>query len=134
MDVFQVQSSLFNFISRDDAAMLLIRYGADVNACDLHSCGLDNLSIASRRRSPRLAEMLLKAGHYLSVTEHCGTYNRGDTTANWLFRMSKQPLRLVDACRIKIRTLHKNTSLFHYVDSLPLPKSLKRFLMMEGDC
>ncbi|KAJ0181839.1 hypothetical protein K1T71_002561 [Dendrolimus kikuchii] len=120
-------------LQKDDAAILLIRYGADVNACDLHSCGLDNLSIASRRRSRNLARMLLKAGHYLSVFDQCASHHKRDTNASWLFHISKQPLSLTDICRIKIRTINKNTILFHYIESLPLPKSLKRFLMMEGE-
>ncbi|RVE42749.1 hypothetical protein evm_012610 [Chilo suppressalis] len=56
-------------LHKDCAAVLLIRHGADVNVCDLQSCGLDNLSIAGRRRSPDLARLLIKAGHCLPMLE-----------------------------------------------------------------
>lgn len=111
--------------------MLLIRHGADVNACDLHSCGLDNLSIASRRRSTHLANLLLKAGHHISqpdanCTPKCGT-------SMWLYNVCRQPRSLLDICRIRIRKLCGNRPLYCYVNYLPLPKSLKRFLMLEDE-
>lgn len=118
---------------RDHAAVLLIRYGADVNTCDLHSCGLDNMSIASRRRSCNLASMLLKAGHYVSVPDPNATVPKPGSTASWLYNACKQPLALSDLCRIKIRSIRQGIVLFRFISSLPLPKSLKGFLMMEDE-
>uniref|UniRef100_A0A2A4K1M0 SOCS box domain-containing protein n=1 Tax=Heliothis virescens TaxID=7102 RepID=A0A2A4K1M0_HELVI len=120
-------------LHKDHAAVLLIRYGADVNTCDLHSCGLDNLSIASRRRSCSLASMLLKAGHYVTVPDQGATVPKPGCTAYWLYHACKQPLSLSDLCRIKIRRVCSSSgvTLFRSIASLPLPKSLKRYLMME---
>ncbi|KAJ8729440.1 hypothetical protein PYW08_001021 [Mythimna loreyi] len=122
-------------LHKDHAAILLIRYGADVNTCDLHSCGLDNLSIASRRRSCSLASMLLKAGHYVSVTNQGASVPKPGCTAHWLHHACKQPLSLSDLCRIKIRCISASTgkTLYRFVASLPLPKSLKGYLMMEDE-
>ncbi|XP_049869319.1 ankyrin-3 [Pectinophora gossypiella] len=120
-------------LHNDAAAMLLIRYGADVNSCDLHSCGLDNLSIASRRSTCNLASMLLKAGHYVAIPEPNSPIPKPGTTMNWLHYVSKQPLSLSDLCRIKIRFIGRNMILSRYIQSLPLPKSLKRYLMMEDE-
>lgn len=113
--------------------MLQIRYGANVNACDLHSCGLDNLSIASRRRSNSLARMLLKAGHHVAFPEPSTLVPKAGTAAHWLYYASRGPLSLSDYCRIRIRSLSKKKILFQYISSLPLPTTLKRFLMMEDE-
>lgn len=118
---------------RDHAALLLIRYGADVNACDLRSCGLDNLTIASRRRSSDLACILIKAGHYLPIPEKDAIVPKPGSTALWLYCACREPLSLADLCRIKIRYMCKNMILFTFITCLPLPKSLKRFLMMEDE-
>jgi hypothetical protein len=117
---------------RDNAALLLIRHGADVNICDLLSCGLDNLSIASRRRTSDLARILIKAGHYLPPLEP-GSVPKPDSTMHWLYCVCKEPLSLSDLCRIKIRYMCKCRILISYIWSLPLPKSLKKFLMMEDE-
>lgn len=119
---------------RDYAAVFLIRYGADVNACDLHSCGLDNLSIASRRESYHLASMLIKAGHYINNAESGDAIPKSGSTANWLLNACKEPLSLSDLCRIRIRRRCHNANLVTYISRLPLPKTLKRFLMMEDEC
>ncbi|XP_045771523.1 CARD- and ANK-domain containing inflammasome adapter protein-like [Maniola jurtina] len=119
-------------LQKDLAAVLLIRHGCDVNACDLHSCGLDNLSIASRRRSIRLASLLLKAGHHIPIPDQNSIPQEG-TTKHWLYHICKQPPSLFDMCRIKLRQFCKKRPLFSYVDSLPLPKSLKSFLMLEDE-
>ncbi|KPI93808.1 Ankyrin-2 [Papilio xuthus] len=122
-------------LQKDFAAVLLIRYGAGVNACDLHSCGLDNLSIASRRKSYRLASMLIKAGHHMTAPESGSVNNpKSGNTAKWVLNACKEPLCLSDICRIKIRRLCRNSNLRAFVSGLPLPKSLKRFLMMEDEC
>ncbi|CAG5022018.1 unnamed protein product [Parnassius apollo] len=120
-------------LQKDYAAVALIRYGADVNACDLHSCGLDNLSIASRRESHHLASMLIKAGHYISIQDPSDVPPTFRSTANWLLKACKEPLSLSDLCRIKIRRTC-NANLVAYISRLPLPKSLKRFLMMDDEC
>lgn len=120
-------------LHKDHAAVMLIRYGADVNACDLHSCGLDNMSIASRRRSFTLASMLLKAGHYVTAPEPSATVPKQGSTLYLLHHACRQPYRLIDLCRMKIRCLGKNRVLFHFISSLPIPKSLKGFLMMEDE-
>lgn len=120
-------------LRRDNAAVLLIRHGADVNVCD-QSCGLDNLSIASRRCSPYLACILIKAGHYVPKNEEVVAplpMYRSANSLYWLYCAAKEPLNLSDICRIKIRNVCKHGSLFSYIFSLPLPTSLKRFLMME---
>ncbi|KAM3964727.1 uncharacterized protein ACR2FA_001117 [Aphomia sociella] len=119
-------------LHRDHAAVLLIRHGADVNACDLHSCGLDNLSIASRKRSPNLACMLLKAGH-CTIPDPTTTVPKPGSTGYWLYNAMRQPLNLSDLCRIKIRYKCRNMTLFSYIECLPLPKSLKKYLMMEDE-
>lgn len=111
--------------------MYLIRYGADVNASDLNSCGLDNLSIACRRRNFPLVRMLWKAGHYFVKPDVVVT--TAPSWVNWLSYATKQPHNLSDICRIKIRSLNRNKNLLNYTESLPLPKSLKRFLMMEDE-
>ncbi|XP_075992285.1 uncharacterized protein LOC142987424 [Anticarsia gemmatalis] len=120
-------------LQKDNAAVLLIRYGSDVNTGDLHSCGLDNLSIASRRRSYSLASMLLKAGHYVTAPDSYDACPEADCTAKWLYNACRQPLNLTDLCRIKIRSLGNNKILYRFISSLPLPKSLKGFLMMENE-
>ncbi|KAJ2953624.1 hypothetical protein O0L34_g1228 [Tuta absoluta] len=121
-------------LHEDDATVLLIRYGADVNLCgDLHSCGLDNLSIASRRCTSNLASMLMKAGHYCPPSDPKAAVPDSGSAARWLHYASKQPLSLSDLCRIKIRHIGRKRSLFRYVSSLPLPISLKRYLMMEDE-
>ncbi|XP_026757186.2 ankyrin-3 [Galleria mellonella] len=119
-------------LHRDHAAMLLIRHGVDVNACDLRSCGLDNLSIASRKISPNLACMLLRAGHCTTL-DPIAMVPKSGSAAYWLYYASKQPLNLTDLCRIKIRHTCRNMRLFSYIENLPLPKSLKRFLKMEDE-
>lgn len=122
-------------LHKDPAAVLLIRYGADVNACDLHACGLDNLSIASRRRSNSLALMLLRAGHYIVMPDKDTSTSASDYTKCWLYNVCREPLTLSDLCRIRIRYLGQSTSttLYRFISSLPLPKSLKRYLMMEDE-
>ncbi|OWR42419.1 putative ankyrin repeat-containing protein [Danaus plexippus plexippus] len=120
-------------LQKDHAAILLIRHGVDVNACDLHSCGLDNLTIASKRRSNKLANMLLKAGHQTHIYSKNAPTPKTGTTSDWLHQVCKQPNLLLDLCRIKIRQLCKNRPLYSYVSSLPLPKRLKIFLMMESE-
>lgn len=120
-------------MQRDHAAILLIRYGADVNACDIRSPGLDNLSMASRRNSRTLARMLLKAGHILPKTEKGTIAPTSENTATWVHHVCKHPFDLADICRIKIRSMKENKCLFNYIASLPLPMSLKRFLMMEDE-
>ncbi|CAH2243410.1 jg9327 [Pararge aegeria aegeria] len=120
-------------LHKDFAAVLLIRHGCDVNACDLHSCGLDNLSIASRRRSISLASMLLKAGHYFPIPDPNNSIPKEGTTKNWLYHICKHPPSLFDICRITIRRFCKKRPLFSYVHSLPLPKSLKGLLMLEDE-
>lgn len=111
--------------------MYLIRYGADINASDLNSCGLDNLSIACRRRTFTLVRMLWKAGHYIVKPDILVPTT--PSWINWLSNATKHPLSLSDLCRIKIRSLNRNKNLLFYVESLPLPRSLKRFLMMEDE-
>lgn len=111
--------------------MYLIRYGADVNASDLNSCGLDNLSIACRRRNFALVRILWKAGHYIVKPDI--TVPTTPSWANWLSYATKHPLSLSDLSRIKIRSLNKSKNLLFYIESLPLPKSLRRFLMMEDE-
>ncbi|XP_023943012.2 ankyrin-3-like [Bicyclus anynana] len=120
-------------LQKDLAAVLLIRHGCDVNACDLHSCGLDNLSIASRRRSIRLASLLLKAGHHIPIPDPNNSIPKEGTTKKWLYNICKHPPSLFDLCRITLRRFCKNRPLFNYVHSLPLPKSLKCFLMLEDE-
>ncbi|XP_028043178.1 ankyrin-3 isoform X1 [Bombyx mandarina] len=119
-------------LQKDHAAVLLIRYGADVNTCDLHSCGLDNLSIASRRETHVLARMLLKAGHYV-IPQDPSITTKSTCTTNWVQQTCKQPLTLSDYCRITIRRMCKSNKLFRFVATLPLPRGLKRFLMMEDE-
>ncbi|CAG9784426.1 unnamed protein product [Diatraea saccharalis] len=119
-------------LHKDIAAVLLIRHGADVNICDLQSCGLDNLSIASRRRSPDLACILIKAGHYLQFPE-TGVVPKPGSSVYWLYCASRDPLSLSDLCRIRIRHMHTHKTMFSYIYSLPLPVSLKRFLMLEDE-
>ncbi|XP_060810922.1 serine/threonine-protein phosphatase 6 regulatory ankyrin repeat subunit C isoform X2 [Amyelois transitella] len=120
-------------LHKDHAAVLLIRHGADVNACDLHSCGLDNLSIASRRQTSDLASMLIKAGHCTTIPDYAAIIPKPGTTTNWLYHVSKNPLELADLCRIKIRSVCRNKTMHSYIALLPLPKSLKMFLMMDGE-
>ncbi|CAB3249985.1 unnamed protein product [Arctia plantaginis] len=114
-------------LHKDKAAVLLIRYGINVNNCGVHKCGWDNLSIATRRRSYSLASMLLKAGHYvLTPGPSC-------STVHWLNFVCVQPLTLRDICRIKVRYIGRHAVLYRFIESLPLPKSLKGFLMMEDE-
>ncbi|CAH2104638.1 unnamed protein product [Euphydryas editha] len=120
-------------LQKDDAAVLLIRHGADVNACDLHSRGLDNLSIASRRRTINLARLLIKAGHHIPIPDANSSVPKQDTTLNWLYYTCKEPLSLLDICRIRIRSYCGNMVMYHYINALHLPKSLKRFLMLENE-
>ncbi|KAG7311524.1 hypothetical protein JYU34_002570 [Plutella xylostella] len=119
-------------IQKDHAARLLIQYGADVNACDLLACGLDNLTIV-RRRSPALADMLLKAGHAAPPPDPHAPPPRPGSAAHWLYHACRQPLALADICRIKIRNMTDRKQLFDYITLLPLPKSLHRFLMMKDE-
>ncbi|XP_072936576.1 uncharacterized protein [Epargyreus clarus] len=119
-------------LQRDHAAMMLIRHGANVNAGDLHSRGIDNLSIASKRRTPNLASMLLKAGHCPLMSD-ATIVLKPESTALWVFNACRNPLRLADLCRIRIRLLCKNKPMFAHIDALPLPSSLKKFLMMEDE-
>lgn len=118
---------------RDYAAVLLIRHGADVNACDLHSFGLDNLSIASRRRSFSLASMLLKAGHCVPSPGFITKPPKPGSVSSALLAACKQPPNLSDLCRIEIRNWSKNKILFNFIESLPLPNSLKMFLMLKDE-
>ncbi|XP_061729376.1 ankyrin-2-like [Cydia pomonella] len=120
-------------LHKDHAAVLQIRYGANVNACDLHSCGLDNLSIASRRRSNNLARMLIKAGHHITTPDPTSAVPKQGTTAHWLYHTSRQPHSLSDICRMQIRSMAMKKILFQYISTLPLPTSLRRFLMMEDE-
>ncbi|XP_041976210.1 ankyrin-3-like [Aricia agestis] len=120
-------------LQRNHAAVLLIRHGADVNSCDVSSCGLDNLSIACQKRSSHLASILLKAGHHLPhLDANVSTLKQG-TPKYVEYYICKQGLSLFDLCRIKIRNMCKNIPLFSYVNSLPLPKSLMRLLMLEDE-
>lgn len=80
-----------------------------------------------------LASMLLKAGHYVTAPDPNSVVPRPGTTAHWVYHASRQPLALSDLCRIKIRSTCGQKILFQYIASLPLPKSLKRFLMMEDE-
>ncbi|VVD04769.1 unnamed protein product [Leptidea sinapis] len=121
-------------IQWDHVAVSLIRHGADVNFCDLQSCGLDNLSIVSRRPSNKLAHLLIKAGHYLPSPDNRTSQHKKGTTAHWLHQViCKEPLNLLDLCRIKIRMLCHSKPLYSYVSQLPLPKCLKSFLMFQHE-
>ncbi|KAL4708105.1 hypothetical protein ACJJTC_009884 [Scirpophaga incertulas] len=119
-------------LHKDDAAMLLVQHGANVNVCDFQYCELDNLSIASRRRTANLARILVKAGHSLPPLENDAVPAFG-TTSYWLYCAARQPLALSDLCRITVRHMCRNKSLLHFIYHLPLPQSLKRFLMMEDE-
>nr|XP_026487633.1 ankyrin-3-like [Vanessa tameamea] len=120
-------------LHRDCAASLLIRHGADVNGCDLRICGLDNLSIASRRRTSKIANLLIKAGHHIPVSDPNSPIPNPNTTLHWLYYMCREPLSLLDICRIRIRNCCENMPMHRYISSLYLPNSLKRFLMLEGE-
>ncbi|XP_028162782.1 ankyrin-1-like [Ostrinia furnacalis] len=122
-------------LHRDYAALLLIRHGADVNCCDVRKCGLDNLSIASRRRNADLVNLLIRAGHYLPYPEIYEQSPKPGSTAEWLqaISLTKQPLSLTDLCRIQIRRSCQNMGLFTSVNRLPLPTTLKRFLTMQDE-
>ncbi|XP_050675784.1 ankyrin-3-like isoform X2 [Leptidea sinapis] len=121
-------------IQWDHVAVSLIRHGADVNFCDLQSCGLDNLSIVSRRPSNKLAHLLIKAGHYLPSPDNRTSQHKKGTTAHWLHQViCKEPLNLLDLCRLKIRMLCHSKPLYSYVSQLPLPKCLKSFLMFQHE-
>ncbi|CAG4944841.1 unnamed protein product [Colias eurytheme] len=92
-------------LQRDNAAMILIQHGADVNACDSQSCGLDNLAIVNRRVPNSIASLLLKAGHFIPVSEcrvENSTLQTKDTTEHWLHSICREPLSLLDLCRIRI--------------------------------
>ncbi|XP_038207814.1 ankyrin-2-like [Zerene cesonia] len=124
-------------LQKDDAAMILIQHGADVNACDSQSCGLDNLSIVNRRVSNSIASLLIKAGHYLPFSEYRvenNTLTTRETMDHWLHSICREPLSLLDLCRIKLRLFCKKRPLHQYIDLLPLPKSLKTFLMFRDEC
>ncbi|XP_045510929.1 ankyrin repeat domain-containing protein 50-like [Colias croceus] len=124
-------------LQRDNAAMILIQHGADVNACDSQSCGLDNLAIVNRRVPNSIASLLLKAGHFIPVSEcrvENSTLQTKDTTEHWLHSICREPLSLLDLCRIRIRLLCKKKPLHRYINLLPLPKSLKTFLMFRDEC
>ncbi|XP_045532457.1 ankyrin-3-like [Pieris brassicae] len=119
-------------LQKDNAAILLIRHGADVNTIDFQSCGLDNLSMVKRRATNHLARLLLKAGHYRPELEQCCIQNK-DTTAYWLHQICKEPFSLLDICRIQIRLLCRQKPLHQCIPSLPIPISLQRFLMFEDE-
>ncbi|XP_068620849.1 ankyrin repeat domain-containing protein 50 [Battus philenor] len=121
-------------LQKDYAAVLLIKYGADVNAYDLNSCGLDNLSIAIRRESLELVHMLIKAGHYIPTPNSRDKVPKPMYMVKWLLNVCKEPLTLSDICRISIRRTCRNSNLVTYISRLPLPKRLKSFLIMEDEC
>lgn len=120
---------IFNF--RDHAVHLLVKHGADVNSWDSEHCGLDNLTIASRRQSPDLARLLIKAGHHIPQIDR--NVPLSEATANYLHYSSINPLNLSDLCRITIRSMSKQTTMHKFLSFLPLPKSLIRFLMFEDE-
>ncbi|XP_050361649.1 serine/threonine-protein phosphatase 6 regulatory ankyrin repeat subunit B [Nymphalis io] len=117
--------------SNDCAAALLIRHGADVNACNLRICGLNNLEVACKKRTINLANLLIKAGHRIPVHEPYTPMPDPNSTLHFLYTTCLEPLSLFDICRIRIRNRCGNMPLHRYIDALCLPKSLKRCLMLE---
>lgn len=128
-------SILFHLLScfRYTAAVFLIRYGADVNQFKINGLSnQNNLSIACNRENSYLATMLIKAGH--SVPVWGPNLLIPEPSRRVLYHFSKEPLSLSDLCRIKIRSSSPKTiTLIRYVSSLPLPKSIKRYLMMDDE-
>lgn len=111
--------------------MQLVRYGANVNLCEMLTNVFGNLIIASNRKSNKLANMLIKAGHN-KVT--LNLINNPKKTAKWITEIFKSPLSLADICRIQIRNMQKNENernLRDFVASLPIPDIIKNYLMME---
>lgn len=125
---------MFFHCFRDGAAVLLIRYGADVNKCQLKLKSLKNINVAKNRKSYGLASILLKAGHYVPFRPN-EPEPRPSTVAHWLYHAIRNPLSLTDLCRIKIRSVGVKTTkkLYNYIHSLPIPKSLKEYLLMVDE-
>lgn len=108
--------------------MQLIRYGADVNLCEVLTNVFGNLIIASNRKGLKLANMLIRAGHN-KVT--LNLVNNPSKTAKWITQMFKRPLDLGSICRIRIRNMRNDICLRDYVASLPIPDLIKQYLMMD---
>lgn len=109
--------------------MQLVRYGADVNLCEVLVNVFGNLIIASNRKGLKLANMLVKAGHNKVVLNLVDNPNR---TAKWITETYKSPLNLADITRIRVRKLHKDgLTLRDYVQKLPIPDIIKSFLMLD---
>ncbi|XP_026738480.1 serine/threonine-protein phosphatase 6 regulatory ankyrin repeat subunit B-like isoform X2 [Trichoplusia ni] len=122
-------------LNKDGAAVLLIRYGADVNKCQLKLKTLKNINIAKKRKSHGLASMLLKAGHYVPFPDPNEPIPDPSTAAHWLYYAIRHPLSLSDLCRIQIRNVGVKTTkkLYRYIQSLPIPRSLKEYLLMVDE-
>ncbi|KOB70100.1 putative ankyrin repeat-containing protein [Operophtera brumata] len=116
-------------LHKDRIAMQLVRYGANVNLCEVLTNVFGNLIIASNRKSTKLANMLIKAGHNKVILN---LINNPKKTAKWITEIFKSPLSLADICRIQIRNMRENEiNLRDFVASLPIPDIIKNFLMME---
>ncbi|GBP23948.1 Ankyrin-3 [Eumeta japonica] len=117
---------------RNHAVALLVKYGADVNACDLQACALDNLTLAVRLESVDVVRLLVKAGHKLPPSTTDVPPDTG-TASNWLYHACRRPLSLLDLCRIFIRKRCDNMTMHKYIYAIPLPPLLRDFLMFEDE-
>lgn len=118
------------------AAALLIRYGSDVNMCDIHVCGVDILKLARKQKHASLVRMIIYAGFDIQKKtpdiRPPSDLNalQLDIISDWLTYMKYNPMRLTDLCRIVLRK-DMSEKILECVSKSYLPQLLKRYLLLE---
>jgi hypothetical protein len=125
-------------LKEDRAASLLIRYGADVNFCDVQVCVVDNLRLVRERNNFRLAQMMVYAGFDLqhNTPDLQPPLNSAslslDNLRDWLIYKKFNPMRLTELCRLTFRR-KEGEEVYKNVTSLHLPLIIKKYILLEDD-
>ena len=114
---------------------VLIKFGCSVNLCT--SSGLFPLELATTSGDFQLVGQLLAAGAnpaHVDFDRHSNPHNTKYCSEFRKLRdICRYPTSLKGLCRICVRSLIKE-NMFKGVQSLPLPRALKEFLLLGNVC
>ena len=139
--------------SKSSLAQILIYHGAEVNGFDRFSYSLVAIAIRDLRLDcESLARVMVYAGYNLqhdtwlypdqsqqpSLITVPIPYGRVRTLCDWLRTVQTNPLPLYDLCRISTRAhikfMTSGCSIVESISHLPLPNTVKDFLLLNDLC